>query len=104
MTQEERKPRQECIEKFLSLNHKNELLFKDIENVEKEMIENREVIKEIKEDIEAIKKDELNENRDKIKAYKQRFFFILVSILSLLGGVVGFYAKTIITAFFRQGG
>lgn len=81
--------RPECLEKMLKLEAGLDTVKRDINEIDKEIID-------IHKSIEKINNEKIEKGKEEIQMYKQRFFWLLTSIISILGGGLGIFLREFI--------
>lgn len=92
---EEHKPRSECIERMMSIESSVSLLEKDVKS-------NKEDIEILNKKVDTMETDTKENHKDEIKAYKQKFFWIITAGISLFMSGIGFFVKELIKKFIQQ--
>jgi len=78
--------RPECIEKMLKLENESILLKRDVTDINMELID-------LHKKIETINEEKIEKSKEEIQIYKQRFFWLLTSIISIVGGGIGIFIR-----------
>jgi len=81
--------RPECLEKMLKLESGLESVKRDISDIDKDIID-------IHKSIEKINNEKIEKSKEEIQLYKQRFFWLLTSIISIVGGGIGIFLREFI--------